>query len=303
MLIHLGFAVTATELSAAFFVAVKLAVVRGVPWLALWSWSLTATGGCGLALWLALGAPAVPWEWCLVSGLAGCAAHIASNLALRLGEASVLVPLSGAKPLALIPLAPLFGALLPPATLLACTLATVGLALVTLTPARTHAHSPRPVTGILLMLVAMTLMAFSDLCGGVALAQAGPEGRWAVIGFWNLSLGIVPVLCLPVFGRDPGNVTWRQAMTVGLLVGVIFAVFIAALAMAFATAPDPTTAVTTVNVLIACRGAIAILMILALDHIRGRRLEPLPRWIHALRLAGAIVLAAAVALAYTAPQP
>ncbi|GDY12229.1 hypothetical protein LBMAG53_11070 [Planctomycetota bacterium] len=298
MLMHLSFAVAATVLSAAFFVAVKLAVVRGVPWLALWAWSLTTTGLCGAALWLALGAPAVPWEWCLLSGLAGGAAHIASNLALRLGEASVLVPLSGAKPLVLIPLAPLFGALLPPATLFACVLATAGLALVTLTPARTHANSPRPVTGILLMLVAMTMMSFSDLCGSVALAHAGPGGRWAVIGFWNLCLGIVPVLCLPVLGRYSGSVTIGQAMSAGLIVGVIFAVFIAAIAMAFATAPDPTTAVTTVNVLIACRGAIAILMILALDQVHGRRLEPLPPWIHALRLAGALVLAGAVALAY-----
>jgi hypothetical protein len=43
---------------------------------------------------------------------------------------------------------------------------------------------------------------------------------------------------------------------------------------------------------------VAVLVVLALDGFLRTGLEPLPRWVHALRLAGALVLGGAVMLAY-----
>lgn len=293
---HIAFAIAATILSAAFFVGGKLVIAKhGMAWQALWRWTLVTTGVCGLIGWLALGAPAIPWHWCLIAGAAGSLAHVCANQALAWGDASVLVPVSGAKPLVMIPLVWLvFGTALPPGLMWACALATVGIALGGLGPVRRHVHAPHPRLGFALMLASIVLMTLSDLFGAKALAEAGPELRSATIAGWCVGLGALPALASWTTRRSESRANLVRAVGQGLL----FTAFIVVLALAFATGSDPGTAVAEVNIVIAFRGMVAILMVLALDRWLATRLEPLPRWIHAVRFAGALVVALAVAVAF-----
>lgn len=289
-------AALATLLSALFFVGGKVVMARfAMPWAGVWAWTLLASGVCGLLAWLLCGAPPVAWGWCLAAGLTGALAHICANLALSWGEASLLVPLSGAKPLVLLALSPVFsGHPLPSALIHASWLATCGIALTGLAPRRVHRHAPRPGVAFLLMGVGVMLMALSDLCGHQGVAQATTVSeRFAAIGVWNLGLGIMPLLWLIV--RRPTLPSAGIRASIGL--GVLFTTFIAALAVAFAIAPDHANPVASVNVVVACRGVLAVLLVLAVDRWMSLGLEPIPRWIHAVRLAGAIILALAVALA------
>ncbi len=293
---HITFAIIATVLSAAFFVGGKVVIARhGMAWQALWRWTLMTTGACGLIGWLALGAPAVPWGWCLLAGVAGSLAHVCANQALAWGDASVLVPVSGAKPLVMIPLVWLvFGTALPPGLIWACALATIGIALGGLGPVRRHLHAPHPRWGFSLMLSSVVLMTFSDLFGAKALAVAGPELRWATIAGWCMGLGVLPALAWWTTKRPEPLANIRRACMQGLL----FTGFIAMLSLAIATGHDPGHAVAEVNIVIAFRGLVAVLMVLALDRWFATGLEPLPWWIHALRLGSASVLAGAVFAAF-----
>lgn len=295
---HLTLAIAATVLSAAFFVAGKVVIARGVDWRDLWAWSLTVTGLCGLVTWLALGAPAVPWGWFLAAGLSGAFAHVAANLALRWGDASVLVPISGAKPVALIVIAPLFGDPLRSGVAAACWLATIGIALVGLSPRRVHLHAPRPGGAFLLMLLAMVLMALSDQVGSLGMRALPPERHAGGFAAWNMALGLVPACALP--WRRPRRGAGLRASAV---IGVLFAVFIATIAAAFATASDPHQGVAQVNVIVAARGLLAIAMVVAIDHFLKQGLEPVPRSVHLVRALGAAVLAGAVWLAYRPAPP
>ena len=78
---------------------------------------------------------------------------------------------------------------------------------------------------------------------------------------------------------------------------MLFTAFIVALSLAIGLAADPALAVAEVNIVIAMRGVVAVLMVLALDRWMGMGLEPLPWWIHAIRMIGASVLAVAVFVA------
>jgi uncharacterized membrane protein len=293
----LTLAALATVLSAIFFVGGKVVMARfRMPWDGVWAWTLVTSGACGLAAWLACGAGPVAWAWCLGAGLAGALAHICANLALSWGEASLLVPLSGAKPLVLLALSPLFaGHPLPAALIHASWLATFGIALTGLAPRRVHHHAPRPGVAFLLMALAVVLMALSDLCGnqGVLATTSAGGSRFAAIAAWNMGLGILPLGWLLL--RRPRQPPAGVAASIGL--GLLFTMFIAAIAVAFAVAPDHANAVASVNVVVACRGVLAVLLVLLADRWLGLGLEPIPRWIHAVRLAGALVLAVAVALA------
>lgn len=293
---HIVFAILATILSAAFFVGGKVLIAHhGMAWQSLWRWTLMTTGACGLIGWLALGAPEVPWGWCLLAGAAGSLAHVCANQALAWGDASVLVPVSGAKPLVMIPLVWLvFGTALPPGLMWACGLATLGIALGGLGPIRRHINAPHPRFGFALMLVSVVLMVFSDLFGAKALTVAGPELRWATIAGWCMGLGFLPLLAWWIPRRPETRANQLRAIWQGLL----FTGFIVVLSLAFITGDDPGMAVTEVNIVIACRGLVAILMVLALDRWLATGLEPLPRWIHAVRLASAAILAGAVAVAF-----
>jgi drug/metabolite transporter (DMT)-like permease len=293
---HITFAIIATILSAAFFVGGKVVIARhGMAWQALWRWTLMTTGACGLIAWLALGAPALPWGWCLLAGLAGALAHVCANQALAWGDASVLVPVSGAKPLVMIPLVWLvFGTALPSGLIWACALATIGIALGGLGPVRRHRHAPHPRWGFSLMLSSIVLMTFSDLFGAKALVVAGPELRWATIAGWCMGLGVLPTLAWWTTKRpEPLANIWRACGQ-----GLLFTGFIAMLSLAIATGHDPGHAVAEVNIVIAFRGLVAVLLVLALDRWFATGLEPLPWWIHALRLGSAAVLAIAVIVAF-----
>ena len=289
-------ALLVTLLSAIFFVGGKVVMARfAMPWTGVWAWTLMASAVCGLIVWLAMGAPPVMWHWCVAAGIAGALAHIAANLALSWGEASVLVPLSGAKPLVLLVLVPLIsGQALPASLLHASWLATCGIMLTSLSPRRVHRHALKPGVALLLMSVAVVLMAVSDVCGryGVAQTEASGGSRIAAIAVWNIGLGLLPIGYLimkrPTFPRS--------GVLASLGLGVVFSGFIATLAVAFAIAPDPANAVASVNVVVAARGVLAILMVLAADRWLKLQLEPIPRWVHAMRLTGAVVLVIAVAL-------
>jgi len=293
---HITFAILATVLSAAFFVGGKVAIARhGMAWPALWRLTLVTTGICGLIGWLALGAPMLPWHWCLLAGVAGSLAHVCANQALAWGDASVLVPVSGAKPLVMIPLVWLvFGTELPPGLMWACGLATLGIALGGLGPVRRHINAPHPRFGFALMLVSVVLMTFSDLFGAKALAAAGPELRWATIAGWCMGLGFLPLLAWWIPRRPEPRANQLRAIWQGLL----FTGFIVVLSLAFITGSDPGLAVAEVNIVIAFRGVVAILMVLALDRWLATALEPLPWWIHAVRMVGATVVALAVLVAF-----
>ncbi|MBA3686174.1 MAG: hypothetical protein H0W72_13180, partial [Planctomycetes bacterium] len=160
-------------------------------------------------------------------------------------------------------------------------------------PRPRHANAPRPLSAFAAMAVAVVLMAISDLCGATGVASAQPGGALAAIAAWNLGLGLGPVLVAP--SRLRRDRPWHIACAAGL--GVVFAAFIATIAAAFALIPERGAAVATVNIVVACRGVVAILLVLALDRWLAAGLEPIPRWVHAIRLAGAVILAAAVALA------
>ncbi len=260
---HITFAILATVLSAGFFVGGKVAIARhGMAWPALWRWSLLTTGFCGLVAWLALGAPAIPWIWCLLAGVTGSLAHVCANQALAWGDASVLVPVSGAKPLVMIPLVWLvFGTQLPPNLMWACGLATLGIALSGLGPVRQHRHAPHPRYGFALMLSSVVLMTLSDLYGAKALMEAGPDLRWATIAGWCMSLGVLPAVAWWTSSSADSNANRARAMFQGLL----FAAFILMLSLALVTGGDPGHTVAEVNIVIAFRGLVAILMVLALD--------------------------------------
>jgi drug/metabolite transporter (DMT)-like permease len=293
---HIAFAILATVLSAAFFVGGKVLIAHhGMAWQSLWRWTLMTTGACGLIAWLALGAPAVPWIWCLLAGVAGSLAHVCANQALAWGDASVLVPVSGAKPLVMIPLVWLvFGTALPPGLMWACGLATIGIALGGLGPVRRHINAPHPRFGFALMLGSVVLMTFSDLFGAKALKVAGPDLRWATIAGWCIGLGVLPAFAWWTTKRPEPVANRVRAVFQGLL----FAAFIVVLSLAFVTGSDPGHAVAEVNIVIAFRGLVAVLMVLALDRWLATGLEPLPWWIHAVRLGSAAVLAGAVAVAF-----
>lgn len=290
-------ALLATVLSALFFVGGKVVMTRfAMPWTGLWAWTLIASAACGMIAWLATGAPSVSWGWCLAAGLTGALAHICANLAMSWGEASLLVPLSGAKPLVLLALNPLFtGQPLPAALIHASLLATCGIALTGLAPRRVHRHASRPGIAFLLMGGAVVLMALSDLCGrrGVALTEADGGSRIAAIAVWNIGLGVLPLGWL----LTRRQVLPRSGVLASVGLGVIFSGFIAVLAVAFATAPDRANAVASVNVVVAGRGVLAVLLVVAIDRWMALGLEPIPRWIHGVRCAGAVVLVLAVALA------
>jgi hypothetical protein len=220
---------------------------------------------------------------------------VCANQALAWGDASVLVPVSGAKPLVMIPLVWLvFGTALPSGVMWACGLATLGIALGGLGPVRRHQHAPHPRFGFLLMLVSVVLMTCSDLFGAKALAEAGPEHRWAAIAGWCVGLGALPALAFWTTRRPEPRANVLRAVQQGLL----FTAFIAVLSLAFATGKDPGLAAAQANIVIAFRGMVAILMVLALDRWLATKLEPLPRWIHAVRMLGATVVALAVLVAY-----
>jgi drug/metabolite transporter (DMT)-like permease len=315
--LHIAFAIAATLLSAGFFVGGKVLIARhGMAWPALWRWTLVTTGVLGTIGWLAQGAPMLPWGWCLAAGAAGALAHICANQALAWGDASVLVPVSGAKPLVMIPLLWLvFGQVLPPNLVWACALATLGIALGGLGPVRRHVNAPHPRWGFALMLLSVVLMTFSDLFGAKVLVVAGADMRWPAIAGWCMGLGSIPLLsAVVVAGPRPLGALLARSIPLPVwllpgkpeaaanrgraaLQGVLFTAFIVTISLAFALAPDPALAVAEVNIVVACRGVIAVLMVLALDRWMGTGLEPLPWWIHLLRLAGAAVLASAVALA------
>jgi drug/metabolite transporter (DMT)-like permease len=282
-------------LSAAFFVGGKVAIARhGMAWQSLWRYTLITTGVCGLVAWLALGAPALPWGWCLLAGAAGSLAHVCANQALAWGDASVLVPVSGAKPLVMVPLVLLvFGTPLPANLVWGCALATAGIALGGLGPVRRHRHAPHPRWGFSLMLGSVVLMTCSDLFGAKAMAVAGPELRWATIAGWCMGLGVIPLLAWWTTSGTQSTANRLRACGQGLL----FTAFIAMLALAIAFGDDPGAAVAQVNIVIAFRGVVAVLMVLALDRWLDAGLEPLPWWIHAFRLAGAAVLGGAVLVA------
>lgn len=308
---YIALAVAATILSAGFFVGGKVLIARhGMAWPALWRWTLVTTGALGTVAWLAQGAPALPWGWCLLAGAAGSLAHVCTNQSLAWGDASVLVPVSGAKPLVMIPLLWLvFDKAMPPDLAYACGLATLGIALGGLGPVRRHVNAPHPRWGFALMLVSVVLMTLSDLYGAKALKAAGPDLLWPTIAGWCMGLGAIPLAaCVVGWLRGrwfiPAQTSWgpgtpeswgNRLRASGQ--GVLFTAFIVTLSLAFALAPDPALAVAEVNIVIATRGVVAVLMVLALDRWLGMGLEPLPWWMHAIRLAGAAVLAGAVALA------
>ena len=309
---HIGFAILAAFLSAGFFVGGKVAIARhGMAWTALWRWSLLTTGACGLVAWLVLGAPSLSWGWwgfCLLAGISCSLAHVCANQALAWGDASVLVPVSGAKPLVMVPLLWLvFGTAMPPNMLWACALATFGIALGGLGPVRRHLHAPHPRWGFALMLGSVVLMTLSDFYGTKALKIAGPELRTAVIAGWCMSLGLLPLFAL--FGCSawwPRSTPARPEPWTNRLravgQGMIFAAFIAALSLAISSGKtfviDPGLSASEVNIIVAFRGVIAVVMVLALDRWMGTGLEPIPWWIHAIRLMGALVLAGAVMTAF-----
>lgn len=308
---YIALAVAATILSAGFFVGGKVLIARhGMSWPALWRWTLVTTGALGTIGWLAQGAPMLPWGWCLLAGAAGSLAHVCTNQSLAWGDASVLVPVSGAKPLVMIPLLWLvFDKVMPPTLVYACGLATLGIALGGLGPVRRHVNAPHPRWGFALMLVSVVLMTLSDLFGAKALKVAGPDLCWPTIAGWCMSLGSIPLAaCIIGWCRGrrfiPAQTAWaagtpepwaNRLRAAGQ--GVLFTGFIVVLSLAFALAPDPALAVAEVNIVIAMRGVVAVLMVLALDRWLGMGLEPLPWWIHALRLLGASVLAVAVFVA------
>ena len=100
---------------------------------------------------------------------------------------------------------------------------------------------------------------------------------------------------LPPTRHEPKDIGLRFMLGLFALTG---GTLLLMLALAFATATDPSVSVATVNVVVAFRGVVAVLVVLALDGFLRTGLEPLPRWVHALRLAGALVLGGAVMLAY-----
>jgi len=305
---HITFAILATVLSAGFFVGGKVLIAHhGMAWPTLWRWTLMTTGLLGTIGWLICGAPMLPWGWCLLAGAAGSLAHVCANQALAWGDASVLVPVSGAKPLVMIPLLWLvFDRMLPPTIAWACALATLGIALGGLGPVRRHLHAPHPRWGFALMLLSVVLMTLSDLWGTKAMQAAGPDLRWATIAGWCMSLGVIPVLVCGAgwfmgLGLIPPNRWWTTGKPASfanrlraMSQGVLFTSFIVMLSLAIVLSPDPALAVAEVNIVIALRGVVAVLMVLALDRWLGMGLEPLPWWIHVVRLLGAVVLAGAV---------
>lgn len=286
-------------ISTVFFVGGKVVMARfNMPWVAYWRWSLGTAAVIGLGVYLLLGAPAVPgWQWCLGAGMVGSLAHVFANTALKWGEASLLVPISAAKPVVLLVLTPLFtGAVVGMDLTIASLLATVGVVIAGLTPRPRHHHAPHPTIALVLMIIATACMATSDLVGNQGLEQ-GRGGDWqtriAAIALWNAGLGILPALSF----LRPGWAVPRMAKLAAATNGGVFALYIAIIAAAFQLAPNPALAVPTVNVVISLRGVCSVLLVLVIDRWFRMGLEPVPRWVHGLRLLGAVVLVAAVALA------
>lgn len=286
--------------STVFFVGGKVVMARtAIGWVAYWRWSLLSAGVLGLTAWLILGAPAIPgWQWLLCAGLIGSMAHVFANTALNWGEASLLVPVSGAKPVVLLLIIPLlFGVAVDPGLTWACVLATVGVAVAGLAPRKRHTHARHPTLAFLIMIVATACMALSDAVGKVGLdacRDSPAHVRYGAIAIWNAGLGILPLLAFLLPAPDIPMAARRGAG----MQGGIFALYIVLLAFAFQVAPDRAQAVPAVNVVISLRGVAAVILVMALDRWLGMGLEPVPRWVHAVRLVGAVILVAAVVLAF-----
>jgi drug/metabolite transporter (DMT)-like permease len=293
-------AVAAMLASTLFFVGGKMIMARfQIPWVAYWRWSLGAASLAGLVAWVVIGCPApIGWEWCLGAGMVGALAHVLANTALSLGEASLLVPVSGAKPVILLLLNPIAtGAAVPPALRWACLLATVGVVVASLSPRREHRHARRPSLALFLMMGATACMALSDVIGNVGLAhlrEAGTGSRAGAIAIWNMGLGVLPVLSMAIpRWRISAGAAYASAGN-----GLVFALYIVLLAAAFQLMSDPAQAVPLVNVVISLRGVCAVIVVMAVDRWLRMGLEPVPPWVHGLRLAGAVILVGAVALAF-----
>lgn len=293
-------AAVAMLVSTVFFVGGKVVMARfALPWVAYWRYSLGTAALVGGAVYLAVGAPTIPgWYWYLGAGAVGSLAHVFANTALSWGEASLLVPVSGAKPVVLLVLIPLVtGAVIGADLTIASLLATIGVVIAGLTPRPRHRHAPHPTIAFFLMMIATAGMATSDVVGNVGL-ELGRGGGWrercGAIGLWNLGLGILPGLSF-LIRRWPAPPRARVAAAGN---GLIFAMYIALIAAAFQLAPDPRLAVPSVNIVISLRGVCSVVLVLLVDRWFGLGLEPVPHWVHALRLLGAIILVAAVAIAY-----
>jgi drug/metabolite transporter (DMT)-like permease len=267
-----------------------------MPWIEVWRWGLWTTSACGAIIYLSLGMPTLPWFWVICAGLCGALAHVAANKALSWGDASLLIPISGAKPLVLVGMLPLFmGEVLPPQLMYACLLATFGIVLTSIVPSRTHKDSPHPYWGFGVMWIGVVFMVCSDLGGANAIKQLGNDHRIEVIAGWCMCMGIAPTLSLVAHRHARPWPARFGAM--GL--GIVFAGFLACMTMAISLAPNPAIAVAEVNIVVAFRGLASVLIVLAIDRWLAMALEPLPRWVHALRLLGAGILGSAVALALT----
>jgi drug/metabolite transporter (DMT)-like permease len=289
------FAVLATILSAAFFVGNKILMARyEMPWIEVWRWGLGATSLCGIVAYVLLGMPSLPWMWVIGAGVSGAFAHVLANKALSWGDASFLIPISGAKPLlvALLPL--VMGVTLPDTIIYACLLSTLGIALSVMIPPRAHKYAPHPYWGFFAMWISVVFMVGSDVCGAKAAEIVGQQQRFGIIAGWCICMGIAPMLSL---GSHRHRCSW--AVRGGaMLLGVVFAAFLGCMTIAFTLAPNSALAVAEVNIVMAFRGLVSVLMVLALDRWLALALEPLPRWIHAVRLIGSLVLGGAVVIAF-----
>ncbi len=296
---HLLFAILATFLSAGFFVGNKVLMARyNMPWIEVWRWGLWATSACGFIAYMIMGMPALPWTWVIFAGLCGSLAHVAANKALSWGDASLLIPISGAKPLVLVGVIPLImGQSLSDKIIYASLLATLGLALTGIVPPRPHKNAPHPYLAFLGMWIAVFFMVGSDVCAASAVKNVDAQNTAAiaaVMAGWCMCMGIAPALSV-VAQRHKRP--W-QARFGAMGLGVVFACFLICMTTAFAVAPNPAIGVAEVNIVIAFRGMMSVLMVLALDRWMAMALEPLPKWVHGLRLIGTTVLGGAVALAF-----
>ena len=207
-------------------------------------------------------------------------------LALRTGDLSVVAPVSGLKPImnALL-VAGWIGTPVPSATWAACGLSAIAL-LVLRTPNRSTQHSFLR-TAVITLISALSF-ALCDTC----FQQWAAE--WGVFRFGAITFGIASITAfalIPLFGKPWKQITRPVRNT--LLTGAIFCA-LPGLCMSFALGRYGHAA--EINVVYSTRALISILLVRYFGRLIGSTEHSVSKSVFLRRLAGALILIAAIVL-------
>jgi drug/metabolite transporter (DMT)-like permease len=246
--------------------------------------------------WLLLGGNPFAWKHLLHAALAGATFFIGqvfTFIALSRGDVSLTTPVLGTKVLFVALFAFLFsGEDLTPRMLAATGLTALAMMLL---GAEGKADRSRVLPSLLFGFLAAVAYAGTDIIQQIWVAEWGfgyfAPAMFATIAL--LSLTFIPLFEAPLHHLPAANAKWAAAA------GCTLALQATGIATSIAFFHE----VTTTNILYNTRGIWSIIVVWSVGHWFGNKERQLGKRIMLQRLAGALLLLAAVALALTATPP